>query len=106
MNWNIVAADVRRAQCFDMQRFHRCDCRSGKGFKCYNPCGVNETIARVAEALDQGDVYKGTPEQVEDWLVKHTCQASRDGRACQHKACQAREKAIDFVQEMRRKVAA
>lgn len=106
MNWCGVADVVRRAQCFEMQRYHRCNCRSGKGLKCYNPCDRNEAIARIAEALDEGDTGKGTPEQVEDWLVKHTCQASRAGRCCQHKGCMDRECAIDFVQdEQRRKVA-
>jgi hypothetical protein len=103
MNWLHVADVVRRAQCFERQRYKSCNCRSGKGLKVYNPCAVNEHIAQVAEALDQGDFSKGTPEQVEDWLVKHTCQASRAGRSCQHKGCMDRETAIDFLQ--RRKAA-
>lgn len=97
MNWSLVADVVRRAQCFERQRY-----RSGKGTKARNPCQVNEDTAQIADALDQGDTTKGTPEQVQDWLVKHTCHASRAGRCCQHKGCIDREGAIDFCQEARK----
>ena len=105
MNWLHVADVVRQAKCFEHQRYNRCGCRSGKGAKVYNPCDRSEGIAVIADALDTGDTSKGTPEQVEDWLVKHTCQASRNGRTCQHKGCMAREQAVDFVILTGRKMA-
>jgi hypothetical protein len=101
-----VADVVRRAQCFERRRYKRCNCRTGKGAKAYNPCERSEAIAQAAEALDAGDTSKGTLEQVEEWLVKHTCHASREGRTCQHKGCMDREGAIDFVQQLQRSVAA
>lgn len=102
MTWGIVVEVIGTHRCIERVRYGRCNCRTGKGLKCYNPCERAEKLMVEAERLAEG---QGDAEVVLKFLHRKTCGLSRHGRGCNHRGCIAKEQAQDFVLAATRKAA-
>jgi hypothetical protein len=97
MNWLHVADRIRAYTCMERQRYGRCNCRSGKGARAYNPCSRAEGHAQTCEGLAEG--RDGDAPAVAAWLAKHACSRSRMFHNCAHPSCARTERAVLFVRE-------
>lgn len=102
MTWGSVVEVVGSHRCIERVRYGRCNCRTGKGLKAYNPCQRAEELMGEAERLSSGD---GDAATLLRFLHRKTCGLSRHGRGCNHRGCIAKEQAMDFICEATRKAA-
>jgi hypothetical protein len=103
MTWDHVSDIVGTHRCHERQRYGKCNCRTGKGAKAYNPCQVAVDLMTEAESLGRGEA--GNVEGLQKFLHRKTCARSKRGRMCNHRGCIAKEEALDFIQAETRKKA-
>ena len=104
MDWSTVSDIVGTHRCDERRRYSRCNCRTGKGQKAYNPCQVAVDVMELVQQVANGESTES--EVVSKFLHKKTCSVSKSHHTCNHRGCILKEKAIDFIAQQHKKKAA
>ena len=96
MGWNLVEQWAQDKQCFEAQRYGRCNCRSRKG----NPCERHQAVQQACQAISEGQASKLTLEEILKHVGNYRCNESRWGKHCNHRGCIRAEEIIDWLTEL------
>lgn len=105
MNWSYIIDVIATHRCDERRRYGKCNCRTGKGAKAYNPCQVTQETMKLAEQLMDGELIVGGTEAITKFLRKKTCSLSKTGR-CNHRGCIVKETAQEMLHEHEHRKAA